>query len=115
MALTWDVTACPAWVRSEQEWPITQALIFLSMPLGYGSITEKNAADVYAAIAVYESLVGPTLTEDGKPTRITPGMVAGRIGLKTNAVNGTSPAANITRIAKDRLTESRRHYQEEVV
>ena len=93
MALTFDVSECGAWVRSEQEWPITEALIFASMPLGYGSITESNAADVYAALAVYESLAGPILLEDGKPTRITPGMVQARIGLKTNAVNGKSPAA----------------------
>lgn len=115
MALTWDVTNCAAWVRSEGEWPITKALIFLSMPLGYGSITEANAADVYAAISVYEDLAGPMLIADGQPARITPGMVQGRIGLTTNAFNGKSPAANITRIAKERLTESRRHYNEEIV
>jgi hypothetical protein len=112
VALTWDISECPDWINTKDERGVTDALIWYSVPLGYGQITERNADEVYAAIHVYEALTGNTLlvAADGSPRPITPYDVQGRIGLKTNAVNGKSPAANITRIVKRRLADSRAEY-----
>lgn len=99
MALTWDVSEVDESVRlgprfeNGEEYEglsvLTETLIFATMMLGIGRFTEKNAAEVYARLSVYEALHGTlvsTMTDDGpKPRPITVQDVLDHIGLRTNA------------------------------
>lgn len=91
MPLTWDTTDCAdsEAIRDGNEWGITETLIFATMGVGIGHITEKNEAEFYARVAVMERLYGPLLvaTRDGKriDRPIMPADIHKRIGLRTNA------------------------------
>lgn len=80
MSLNWDIKECkdPDLLVSEVEWPVTQYMIFSTMAIGIGRITEANAPKVYARLRMLENLREvPSLTQ--------PEDVQRRIGLKTNA------------------------------
>ena len=120
MALTYDNTGIAEYEAlhtDENEWAVTQAIMFLSMPLGFGSITDRNEDEVYAAIAVYEAMCGPLLRirhEDEWIERpITQADVHRRVGMKTNAVNGSTVLSNLKRIVADRFREEKRGYDPE--
>ena len=106
MALTYDLTKVRdlADLDTDAERAISEALMFLSMPLEIGPITAANADAVYAAVAMFERLTGPMLAS-GVP--ISREDVHRRIGMRTNTGTG-SPAVirkNGIRIARDRLRE----------
>lgn len=124
MALTVDYTAIADWEAlhaDEDEFTKSKALAFYSLPLGFGEVTERNAEEVYAAITVYDGLLGQTLmtqtNDDGSQImyHLSPHDVKRRIGLRTNAVNGETLVKALTRITKERLREERWAYQREVL
>jgi len=39
VALTWDISECPDWINTKDERGVTDALIWYSVPLGYGQGT----------------------------------------------------------------------------
>ena len=91
MSLDWDVTKCKnsKALTSDEEWPVTQALIWLTMGTGIGNISKTNAPEFYARIHLLEQLDGTWLQsigEEGTKTDrpITPEDVCKRIGMKTN-------------------------------
>lgn len=123
MPLNIDYTGIPDWEAlhtDEHEHTVSQAIGFYSIPLGFGDVTSDNADEVYAAITLYDRLIGVPLVvlRDGServPYRITPQDVSRRIGLRTNAVNGQSPRANVVRISREVMSELRGAYQREVL
>ncbi len=69
--------------------PVTNALVWSTMGVGIGEITEKNWRDFAYRLDLYQTLFGPLLSEvddDGKakPRPLTPLEVRDHIGLHTN-------------------------------
>jgi hypothetical protein len=93
MSLNWNVSKCKNHkaLTNDDEWPITNALIWLSMSTGIHEITEENIPEIYARIRTWEDIVGPMLhgkdTETGKPVEryIEVADLVRRIGMHTNA------------------------------
>ena len=73
--------------------PVTDALIWLTMVVGIGTITEKNASEFLARVRIFEGLNGPMLTRlinnEIVDQPITAADVAAHIGLHTNASKNT--------------------------
>lgn len=74
MSLNWDISKCKNWQRlmKEDEYPVTEGLIYWMMVIGFRSITEKNWGKVFARL---EMLNKDNFTVDD---------VYDRIGLSTN-------------------------------
>jgi len=97
MALHWNVTNCKNHkaLTNEDEWPITNALIWISMSTGIREITEEKIPEIYARIRTWEDIVGPMLhgkdTETGEivDRHIEVADLVKRIGLTTNASSMT--------------------------
>jgi hypothetical protein len=97
MALHWNVTKCKNHkaLTNEDEWPITNALIWGSMSTGIREITEENIPEIYARFRVWEGIVGAMLhgkdTETGEivDRHIEVADLVKRIGLTTNASSMT--------------------------
>ena len=79
------------WGKEEgKRWhPVGDALVWLSMLIGYTRITESNYEKIAKRIYAYETAFGPYLKGSkkfgDKPTRITAADVKLYIGLGTNA------------------------------
>lgn len=87
MSLNWNVTKCKnsEELVNEKEWPITNALIWLTMIVGIGHITEKKVPEFLARVRFIEKLQGTYfLSKDGKNLPIEKEWVLKRVGLKTN-------------------------------
>jgi len=97
MSLNWNLesiqdykTVC--WIEQEDGTtrlnPVTETLIFMTMSVQMGSITEANADEFYARLKIIEALDGPFLykNEDGKHQDrfFTPEDVQAHIGLACN-------------------------------
>ena len=97
MALHWNVTKCKNHkaLTNEDEWPITNALIWGSMSTGMPEITEENISEIYARFRAWEGIVGAMLhgkdTETGEVTEryIEVADLVRRIGMYTNATRMT--------------------------
>lgn len=92
--------------------PVTNALIWHALNTGIGTITEANAAEVYARIHFVETVYGESLwTADG-PKAITPEDVLAQIGLYTNAsFRDESRASFLKRHAAYHLDQSKRRFE----
>lgn len=96
MALTWSIKDIEdqdmCWVekdvdgkKSEYLNPLTETLIFMTMTVGIGEITNDNWPEFYARVKLFEKLDGPFLYKDGSDWFIEPEDVKNHIGLSTNA------------------------------
>lgn len=74
---------------SERWHPVADALVWLSMICGYGSITSKNVETVVARVMAYQAVAGAYLSFKKEPVYIMPGDVHRFIGLRTNASSMT--------------------------
>jgi hypothetical protein len=98
MSLNSDFNRCEAgtivWDDQDQMMPVPNALVWLSMMIDMGSITEKTAPEFYARVHMYESVLGPMLkmvNDDNKVVNrpITVNDVKYYIGLVTNVPTKT--------------------------
>lgn len=104
MSLNWNIEKCKEVdeIKSKGEWVITNTIIWATMPVAMGSITESNWREFLFRIKVIEKLAGPFMNqaipntdppEDGKvdlvPVLFTPEMIKKRIGLYTNVSTET--------------------------
>jgi hypothetical protein len=94
---------------------VTQTMIWLSIPCGYGEITAKNAKVVFTRIHTYETTFGAMRKQrvDGVSNDkfVTYQDVLNHIGLKTNVCNETETAFKktiATRIMEDSIRSARR-------
>lgn len=67
--------------------PLTNALIWSTITVAIGKISEDNADEFYARLHFTELVVGPFLRKSGEPYYITPEDVRAHIGLQTNATS----------------------------
>ena len=108
MALHWDITKCNEMLelQSDTEWPITNALIWLTMGVDLGEITEKNIGEFYARIKLWEAIQGCMIKDDKlDDVYLSFEDVRKRIGLTTN-VSDVSRTKFINRV-KRMMTENR--------
>ena len=92
MPLSWDISEVNDHdeLLEGREKAVTETLIFFSMVIESGGITEQNAPDWCAVLGLYQALYGPLLTEkhdDGliDHSDITAADVWRRVGMRTNA------------------------------
>lgn len=113
MALTWDLTNIKdadtlCWLTATRDLPhheikageqylnpVTNALIWYTMAVSLGRITEKNAAEFHKRVKFYERLHGSLLVrvkDDGAhdDRGITLEEVTAHIGLRTNVSDTTA-------------------------
>lgn len=123
MSLDWNLTKIKnykevCWQKNEDDTdrlnPVTDSLIWLTMGIGIGNITEDNASEVYCRIAMYEKLFGTMLSywKDSKKVSvpITPEDVHNHIGLFTN-VSKETDAAWRKRIIQNFMREQGNKYK----
>jgi hypothetical protein len=92
MALNWDMTKVyePETLHeSDYQWAISEAIIFGSMGVDLGSITEENLDEWTYRITLYQKLNSAMLRINGEPFYITREHLERRIGLKVNVSNMT--------------------------
>lgn len=74
-------------------WAVTNGLIWLTMVVQLGEITEKNVVEFATRVAIYQKLNGAYLIDgDGKPREITAEEVRAHVGLYTNVTSHTRTA-----------------------
>ena len=93
---------------------VTESLIWLTMGIGMGSITEDNQSDFYCRVAMYEKLFGTMLSywKDSKKVSvpITPEDIHNHIGLTTNVSKDTD-ASFRKRIVENFIREQKRKFE----
>jgi len=105
MALHWDVTAivnqedlCWEYRENGEEGPgnylhpVTNALIWSTIGVEMGTITEANYEEFYQRLRCTDRLHGPMLRREGKPRPITLAEVKAHIGLKCNVSKASKTA-----------------------
>jgi|LakMenE18May11ns_1017448.scaffolds.fasta_scaffold9566873_2 hypothetical protein len=123
MSLDWNLTKINnnievCWEKNEDGTdklnPVTESLIWLTMGIGMGSITEENQSDFYCRVAMYEKLFGTMLSywKDSKKVSvpITPEDIHNHIGLTTNVSKDTD-ASFRKRIVENFVREQKRKFQ----
>jgi len=126
MSLDWDLTKIEnseniCWKKDDdgQEYmnPCTESLIWMTMAIGIGKITEENAADVYARISMWEDLFDTMMSkfENGKriAVPITAQDVVDHIGLRTN-VGKETEASFRKRVADNYFRECRARFKSDI-
>ena len=78
----------------------TQTLIFATMSVGIGHITEKNAEEFYTRLAMLERVDGAMRRRGGEPMCFTRDEVRAHIGLRTNVFPEESKATFHAKIAR---------------
>lgn len=122
MSLDWNLTKINnntevCWEKNEDGTdklnPVTESLIWLTMGIGMGSITEDNQSDFYCRVAMYEKLFGTMLSywKDSKKVSvpITPEDIHNHIGLTTNVSKDTD-ASFRKRIVENFIREQKRNF-----
>ena len=91
----------------------THCLIFATMSVGMGSITEKNAKEFFTRLSMHETAFGAFRRDgEGKPTPFTFDEVKAHIGLRTNVSEEANAAfnkrlaSNMRRDAVNRMSDA---------
>lgn len=98
MALNWDISKCHDHesLQSDDEWYLTEAVIWMTMVVDLGRITVTNAVEFATRVRIYERQFGPSVRkrdESGvmQPYEITLADIERRVGLSTNVTDKTRP------------------------
>ena len=89
MSLNWDMTKCDESVKTEENWPVTNGIIWATMSLGMGTIDESTIYEFCVRLAIWQKMFSPFLYQDygdgnRKPRPIVYEDVVLRMGLSTN-------------------------------
>lgn len=90
MSLDWNISKVEDWKkkkRKQENRAILDALIWSTLVIGVGNISEKNYKKFYARLTAYEHMHGAFIFKGNKPRYITLEDVKMWIGLWTNAGN----------------------------
>lgn len=128
MALHWNLEAIEnhkevCWIETDEKGddgeprvrmnPVTETLIFMTMAVRMGSITEANADDFYARVGLIERLDGAMMHkyEDGerKDKFFTPEDIHAHIGLVCNVT--TESFSKFLGVVRDDHKQRKRHYK----
>lgn len=90
MSLNWNIENVKADWKSDDVWPITDALIWATMSVGMNEITNSNWREFYSRAYMIQTIHGGWIIEKGKTRFVTPKEVRDHIGLHTNATNHTA-------------------------
>ena len=71
---------------------VTKTIVFATMNVGLGSITDENAGEFYARLTIIDKLMGPFIMDDARHSLLTPEAIIRHIGLKTNVAKESRPA-----------------------
>jgi hypothetical protein len=127
MALNWDVTEVKDHeeVLEGMEWSITEIMIWYTIAIDLGEITDENAGEFFQRISIWERIMGPAFfyTEDGdkKDRYMTLADVKRRVGLSTNVVNLTRSKWNkrimeiLNRDAESKMYREEQKMEEAIV
>lgn len=130
MALTWNLTDIDdyenrCWVPSQDDpekvqlAPLTEALIFATVGVGIGEITDQDWPEFYGRLKITEKFYGHLLYEDSKPYKITPEDVRSHIGLKTNVFPKEPRTTFYSKVLKwdleDYVREAKRYEKDSVL
>ena len=105
MSLNFDLRKIPESVRTDPRDPtkmnpVTEAIIWSSLSIDMGSITEKNIDEWMIRLALSDKLFGTMLHKNREPRPITREEIAAHVGLTTNV--STRTRSNFVK----RVTES---------
>jgi len=124
MPLNWSISDCKDWesLKSDEEWPITNALIWVSMSIGIRDITEKTIPEYFARLCLWQDLVGEMGHQYDAETKkwskryITIDDLKKRIGLHTNAGSMTRAQwlKSITEYIKRELDKNKTHAERDI-
>lgn len=86
MSLNWELSDCEDWeeLKSDEEWPITNGIIWLTIAVDMGHITEENWEHFYSRVWLFEKVYGAFLYDANGPRPIKAEEIKRRIGLHTN-------------------------------
>jgi hypothetical protein len=99
MSLDWSIENIPdykevCWIDGKMN-PVTSALVFATMGVGLGSITERNAEEFGWRLALWQRLFNPLLVEvvddEFVAKDLTIDDVRAHVGLHTNVSDETRP------------------------
>jgi hypothetical protein len=131
MSLTWDLqnikdykTVC--WIETGEKDdkgepvtrlnPVTNTLIWMTMAVKLGSITEANAADFYGRLRIMEKLDGPFLYKIENGEKIdryfTPEEIHAHIGLVCNVTSESF--SKFLGVVRDDHKQFKAHYTREI-
>jgi len=106
MSLDWSIGNCRDWeeLNSDEEWPITNELIWANLVVHLGEITEKNWEEFYARYTIWCRMGG-----DSRGTKVTPMDVHRRIGMATNVFPAKTRLQWIREMTNRELDASAHH------
>ena len=99
--------------------PVTHALIWSTISVGIGEITEANAQEFFTRLSMYERVYGPMLTvynaetDQHEPQFLTPGDVRAHIGLHTNVFPKVTDAAWLKNLMRNYKYDIQRAWERE--
>jgi hypothetical protein len=87
MSLDFNFTDAPhaEEMKSDEQWGLTEAIIFITIPIGMPRIEEKTVEEFFRRVAAWELATGAICVEDKKPRYTTLDDIRLRVGLRTNA------------------------------
>lgn len=102
MSLNWDMKNVKDWEElTDHEKKVAEVLIWMTMPVGIPTITEKTAKEFQARLQLIELLFGGmTVEDDGSPRLIKLEEVERFIGLHTNASTLTRTQFNKNQLSR---------------
>ena len=114
MSLDWSISECEDWkeLTTDEEWPVTNALIWLTISTDIGRITEKTVDEFYRRIRIVERIHGIPYYQIDPETKkrrslVTYEGIKRRIGLNTNVITTTDTKFN------KRIIEAIRRYADD--
>ena len=112
MSLNYDISKCNKDTLPNEV--VIDAVIWLTMAIGMGEITDKNEAEFYARIHSLELLGGAFIIDDNKEPRfIQPSEIHALIGLETNV--STATASQFAKLLYRRLEDFRKDFKRGVM
>lgn len=119
MALHWDISSCKDVdaIKTDEEWPITDALIWSTMFLQIGTITDKNIDEFCERMSIWQKCFGALMgNSKGEDRWITRKDIEKRIGLRTNVTTESKSKFNnavIRALRRDAWATLDRHEQKQ--
>lgn len=110
MSLNWNGTKVQGWkdIPNEER----DAIIWLTMAVDQGDITEKNWREFAVRLRIYQKMFGAYWTVQGNPEYVTDKHVRQMVGLTTN-VSNKSRSAWMKRMAERLFRDAERAMKHE--